>query len=182
MKEIELNIRLFPDPVLKKKARAVVGVFQRNREILSKMAQLMYDHSGIGLAAPQVGISECMIVADIGSGLYKLINPRILSKEGTQAIEEGCLSVPGICIKIKRAKRIVVSALDDTGKRVKIEAEGLLACVLQHEIDHLRGKAIVDYANFLDKVRIKKKLLDLKMKYKNEISSGSETKSCQLQL
>ncbi|MCX5705429.1 MAG: peptide deformylase [Candidatus Omnitrophica bacterium] len=182
MKETELSIKFFPDPVLKKKARAVLEVSQRNREILSKMAQLMYDHSGIGLAAPQVGISECMIVADIGSGLYKLVNPRLVSKEGTQTLEEGCLSVPEVCIKIRRAKRIVVSALDDTGKRVKIEADGLLACVLQHEMDHLRGKVIVDYANFLDKVRIKKRLLELKKKYKNEGLSESETKSCKLQL
>ena len=182
MKETELSIKFFPDPALKKKARAVLEVSQRNREILSKMAQLMYDHSGVGLAAPQVGISECMIVADIGSGLYKLVNPKIISKEGSQAMEEGCLSVPGVCIKVKRAKKIKVSALDDTGKRVKIEAEGLLACVLQHEIDHLRGRVIVDYASFLDKVRIKKKLLALKRKYKDERLSESETKSCKLQL
>jgi len=182
MKEIKLSIKFFPDPVLKKKSRAISVVSQRHREILSKMAQLMYDHSGIGLAAPQVGISECMIVADIGSGLYKLVNPKIISKEGSHVLEEGCLSVPGVCIKVKRAKRIKVLALDDAGKRVEIEAEGLLACVLQHEMDHLRGKVIVDYANFLDKVRIKKRLNELKRAYKDEGPSGPETRSCKLQL
>jgi peptide deformylase len=146
------------------------------------MAQLMYENSGIGLAAPQIGISESMIVADIGSGLYKLINPKIVQKEGAQALEEGCLSVPGVCIKVKRARKVKVLALDESSKAVEIDAEDLLACVLQHEIDHLRGKVIVDYATFVDKIRIKKKLKELKARYKNEKLPESETKSCKLQL
>jgi len=182
MIETELKIRLFPDPVLRKTAKPVSKVTQRHREILSKMAQMMYENSGIGLAATQVGISESMIVADIGSGLYKLVNPKIVQKEGDQALEEGCLSVPGICIKIKRARKVRVAALDDTGKQVDIDAEDLLACVLQHEMDHLKGKVIVDYASFLEKVRIKKKLVELKKRYRNEKLPESETKSCKLQL
>jgi len=182
MKEIELKLRFFGDPVLRKKSRRVEQVTARHREILSKMAQVMYQSSGIGLAAPQMGVCESMIVADIGNGLYKLINPKVVYKTGKQALEEGCLSIPGICIKVKRAKEIKVEALDETGKHIDVEAEGLLACVLQHEIDHLRGKVIVDYASFLDKLRIKKKIEVLKKKYRNEKLSESETKSCKLQL
>ena len=105
MSEIELKIRTVGDPVLRKKAKKVVKVTTRHREMLSKMARLMYEASGVGLAAPQVGIDEAMIVVDIGKGLYKLINPKIVKKEGVQAMEEGCLSVPGVTVKVKRAKR-----------------------------------------------------------------------------
>ena len=182
MKETELRIRLFGDPALRRKAKQISRLTQRHRDVLSKMAQLMYEQSGIGLAAPQVAISESMIVADVGSGLYKLVNPKVVQKEGTQALEEGCLSIPGICIKVKRAKKVKVKALDESGKEIEIDAEGVLACVLQLEIDHLIGKVIVDYASFFDKVKIKNKLEELKKKYKNEKLPESVTKSCKLQL
>jgi peptide deformylase len=144
-----------------------------------------------------------MIVVDISTGLYKLINPKIIKREGSQAIEEGCLSVPGVCIKVKRAKKILVQAQDEFAKPVTIEAEGLLASVFQHEIDHLRGRLIVDYASFFQRLKIRKKLEELsrqateikggippsppdvlagKKKAKNEELPESETKSCQLQL
>ena len=142
----------------------------------------MYAGSGIGLAAPQIGESLAMIVVDIGSGLYKLVNPGVVKKEGSQALEEGCLSIPGVCIKVKRSRKILVKALDEHGKPLEVEAEGLLACVLQHEIDHLRGKLIVDYASLLDKLKIKNKLQELKKKAKDEVMPQSKAKSCQLQL
>lgn len=182
MKETELKIRHFPDPVLRKKSAIVKHVSQEHRDILSKMSRAMYDGSGIGLAAPQVGISLCMIVVDIGSGLYKLINPVITKKQGRSMMEEGCLSVPEVCIKVGRAKNVTVEAQDENGSKVKIEAEGLLACVLQHEIDHLKARLIVDYASFLDKIKISSKLEALKKRYKNEGLPESKTKSCQLQL
>ncbi|MDI6606178.1 MAG: peptide deformylase [Candidatus Omnitrophota bacterium] len=168
MKETALRIRVFGDPVLRKKAKLVSRVTGAHRDILSQMSRLMYDASGIGLAASQVGISECLIVVDIGSGLYKLINPRVVKKKGRQKIEEGCLSVPGVCIKVSRAKEVVVEALDEEGKPVVIEAKDLLACALQHEIDHLKGKLIVDYAGFLDKLKIKRRLRQLKKGLKDE--------------
>jgi peptide deformylase len=177
-----LKIRVFGDTILRKKAKRVAEVSKVHREILSEMARLMNDVSGIGLAAPQVGIDEAMIVVDAGSGLYKLINPRIIRKSGRQVKEEGCLSVPGVCIKIKRAKDVSVEALDESGKPVTIEAQDLLACVLQHEIDHLKGKLIVDYASFLDKLKIKTRLTELRKISKDEGLSESKTKSCQLQL
>jgi len=182
MNETALKIRIYGDPALRRKSAPVKQIKTSHREILGKMARLMYEFEGIGLAAPQVGINERMIIADIGDGLYKLINPRILKREGKQAIEEGCLSVPEICIKVKRAKKVLVEARDEYGKRIKIEAQDLLACVLQHEIDHLKGKLIVDYASFLDKIKIKKKLRELKKRFQDEKLPESEAKSCKLQL
>ena len=158
MLETRLKIKLFGDPVLRKKAKPISRVSAEHREILNLMAKSMYEDSGIGLAAPQVGISVQLIVVDIGEGLYKLVNPRIIKRQGKQTIREGCLSVPGVCIKVKRAKTVWVDALDELNQQVKFVAQDLFSCVLQHEIDHLKGKMIVDYAPLLEKLRIKKKL------------------------
>jgi len=177
-----LKIRLFGDPALRKKVKPVKEVTPVHRDILSEMAQLMYAESGIGLAASQVGVNESMIVVDIGTGIYKLINPKIVEKEGYQVMEEGCLSLPGVCIKVKRAKKVVIKAECQDSKPVTIEAEDLLACVFQHEIDHLNGKLIIDYASLFDKLKIKKKLKELKKRSAYERVSESETKSCKLQL
>ncbi|MDD5692085.1 MAG: peptide deformylase [Candidatus Omnitrophica bacterium] len=162
MPETRLEIKVFGDPILRKKAKPVKKVTAGDREILSLMAQSMYEGGGIGLAAPQVGISSQLIVADIGQGLYKLVNPVIVKSQGRQAIQEGCLSVPGVCIKVKRAKQVWVEALDENGNPLKLEAKDLLACVLQHEIDHLKGKLIIDYATLMEKLRIKRRLSILK--------------------
>ena len=162
MEKTTLRVRTFGDPVLRKKAKEVSRITEARKSLLSEMAQLMYESSGIGLAAPQVGVSEALIVVDIGSGLYKLVNPKITKREDSQVLEEGCLSVPGVCIKVRRAGKISVSGQDEEGKKLKFEAEGLLACVFQHEIDHLKGKLIIDYASLLQKLRIKRKLIALK--------------------
>ncbi len=182
MKKTALKIRILGDPALRKKTEPVKEVTPAHRDILSAMSQLMYDESGIGLAASQVGINESMIVVDIGQGLYKLINPKVAGKEGSVVIEEGCLSVPGVCIKVKRAAKVVVKAQDEDFKPVTIEAEGLLACVFQHEIDHLKGKLIIDYAPLLKKLSIKKRLEELKKRSEYERLPESERKSCKLQL
>ncbi|MDO9572470.1 MAG: peptide deformylase [Candidatus Omnitrophota bacterium] len=166
MLETSLKIKLFGDPVLRKKALPISKVSAEHREILSLMAKSMYEDSGIGLAAPQVGVSAQLIVVDIGEGLYKLANPKIIKKQGKQAIQEGCLSVPGICVKVKRAKTVWVQAWDEFNQPIELVAKDLFACVLQHEIDHLKGKMIVDYAPLLEKLRIKKKLARLKEKTK----------------
>jgi len=142
--------------VLRRKVMPVKEVSDRHRALLSEMARVMYDAKGIGLAAPQVGISESMIVVDTGTGLYKLVNVKVTKKEGRQCMEEGCLSVPGVGVKVKRAKKVMVEALDETGKAVCFPAEDLLACVFQHECDHLEGKLIVDYASLIGKIKIKK--------------------------
>ncbi len=142
----------------------VKEVSSRHRDILSRMSQLMYEGDGIGLAAPQAGINEMLIVVDIGSGLYKLVNPRVVESSGRQVNQEGCLSVPGICIKVRRANKVKIKAQDEYGKPLNIEAEGLLACVLQHEIDHLKGRLIVDYASLLERLKIGKTLKKLSAK------------------
>ena len=166
MPETKLKIRVFGDSVLRRIAKPVGRVTDQHRQILKQMSETMYDDSGIGLAAPQIGQSVQLIVVDIGEGLYKLVNPKIVKKQGRQSISEGCLSVPGICIKVKRAKQVWVQAQDEDGQLIEIEAKNLFACVLQHEIDHLKGKLIIDYASFLEKLRIKRKLAVLKTKVK----------------
>lgn len=182
MEKTGLEIRIFGDSGLRKKSRPVEEITPRHRELLSSMSAAMYAGSGIGLAAPQVGINEAMIVVDIGQGLFKLINPKVKNRQGAQVMEEGCLSVPGVCIKVKRSKKILVRALDEFGKPLSIEAQGLLACVFQHEIDHLKGKLIVDYASFFDKLKIARRLEELKRKAKDEGLFKQEEKSCKLQL
>ena len=182
MEETVLKIKVFGDPVLRKKAKPVKQITPVHGDILSKMANIIYAEPGVGLAASQVGINESMIVVDIGTGLYKLINPKIVYKEGHQVMQEGCLSVPGICIKVKRAAKVGIKAQDLDAQPVNIEAEGLLACVFQHEIDHLNGKLIIDYASLLEKLKIRKKLKELKKRAEYERLSKPETKSSQLQL
>lgn len=166
MLETSLKIKVFGDIVLRKIAKPVGRITDQHRQILSQMAKTMYADSGIGLAAPQVGFSLQLIVVDIGEGLYKLVNPKIVKKQGHQSIREGCLSVPGVCIKVKRAKEVWVQAQDVDGRLMEIQAKDLFACVIQHEIDHLKGKLIIDHASFLEKLRIKRKLAALKTKDK----------------
>ena len=182
MKKTGLRIRKFGDPVLRKKSTPVEKITPRHQEFLSGMARLMYAGEGVGLAAPQAGINKAMIVVDIGQELYKLINPKIVRAQGYQTNKEGCLSLPGLCIRVKRAKKIRLNALNESGEPLNIEAEGLLACVFQHEIDHLQGRLIVDYASLVEKIRIAKLLRELKKKGRDESLSESETKSCKLQL
>ncbi|MFA5157079.1 MAG: peptide deformylase [Candidatus Omnitrophota bacterium] len=161
MKETELKIRTLGDKVLKNGVQQVEKVTDNHRRLLSEMARLMYAVSGIGLAAPQVGITESLIVVDAGSGLYKLVNPRIVETRGQQVSEEGCLSVPEVGVRVKRAQSVVVEGLDENGKPVTIEAEGLLACVFQHEIDHLNGTLIVDHASLIDRIKYGKKIKEI---------------------
>lgn len=177
-----MKIKLLGHPVLRKKAAQIRYITQARRDILSSMARLMYAQQGVGLAAPQVGVSEAMVVLDVGAGLYKLVNPKIIYKSGSQVMEEGCLSIPGVSIKVRRAKKIIVKAEDENAKLVDIEAEGLFARVLQHEIDHLRGRLIIDYASFFEKLALKEKLDEIKRRVKHEGLSESEAKSCKLQL
>lgn len=162
MPETRSEIKIFGDPVLRKKAKPVKQIGNEQRGTLNLMARSMYEGGGIGLAAPQIGISSQLIVVDIGEGLFKLVNPKVVRSWGSQAIQEGCLSVPGVCIKVKRARKVLIEALDENGKPLNLEAKDLFACVLQHEIDHLKGKLIVDYASLMEKLRIKRKLSLLK--------------------
>jgi len=155
-------MRIVGDPVLRTVVRQVREITQEDRKLLSWMAQLMYEASGIGLAAPQIGVSKAFVVIDEGNGLYKLANPRIINGSGWLTQEEGCLSVPGVGIKVRRLKSIVVEAMDEDGKKITIEAQGLLARVFQHEIDHLNGKLIIDHASLIEKMKYRKAIEALK--------------------
>lgn len=156
MKETGLKLRIYGDKALRRKAKAVKSVGSEEKKLLVNMAKIMYENRGVGLAAPQVGISKQIIICDIGKGLCKLINPKIKKKEGSCCMDEGCLSLPGISISVKRPSKIFVEALDEFNKKTIFWAEDLLARVIQHEMDHLKGKLIVDYANLLQKIKIRK--------------------------
>lgn len=151
----------FPDPRLRRQANPVLQVNDSIRRLLDDMAETMYQAPGIGLAAIQINEPWRIIVIDISptrDQLQVFINPEILSREGEQELEEGCLSVPGIYEPVTRARRIRVRALTRDGEVIEFEAEDLLATCIQHEIDHLDGKVFVDYLSRLKQTRIRKKL------------------------
>tara|TARA_B110000046_G_scaffold126887_1_gene133267 strand:+ start:2495 stop:2989 length:495 start_codon:yes stop_codon:yes gene_type:complete len=159
-----LNILKYPDQRLYTIANEVKVVNSKIKKLISDMAETMYGAPGIGLAATQVDVHQRIIVIDISedkNNLLVLINPRLLEKRGEETNQEGCLSVPEVFEKVKRAEWIKVSALDENGKKFELEAEGLLAVCIQHEVDHLLGKVFVDYLSNLKKNRIKKKLIKL---------------------
>lgn len=156
-----LPILRFPDPRLHKRAAPVGQVDDAIRKLIADMAETMYEAPGIGLAATQVDVHKRVIVIDISedkSKLLALINPEILERDGEQVCEEGCLSVPGIYEKVTRSECVKVRALDLQGKSFTMDAEGLLAVCVQHEIDHLDGKVFVEHLSQLKQGRIKAKL------------------------
>jgi len=159
-------IRLYGDPVLRMKCREVSSEDIHGDISLwvNMMVKTMYENKGIGLAAPQIGLPKRIIVADIGSreGLIVLINPMILSSEGKEIMEEGCLSLPGIHLDVKRAAKIFVKGLDEKGLDIELELSGLLARVVQHEIDHLDGILIIDRVPHKRLKSIKDKLEEIK--------------------
>ena len=156
-----LPILHYPDPRLHKRAAPVEHVDERIRQLIRDMAETMYAAPGIGLAATQVDVHERVIVIDISedrSDLRAFVNPIILEAEGEAETEEGCLSVPGVFDKVSRAERVKVRALDANGEPFVLEAEGLLAVCIQHEIDHLEGKVFVEYLSRLKQQRIASRL------------------------
>jgi peptide deformylase len=156
-----LNILNYPDERLRIKATAVENVDGHIAELVDDMFETMYAAPGIGLAATQVNVHQQIIVMDIAedkSQPLTFINPEIIARDGIQAIDEGCLSVPGIYEPVERARQIQVRAIDKQGNPFEMEAEDLLAVCIQHEMDHLRGKLFVDYLSQLKRQRIRKKL------------------------
>jgi len=156
-----LPILQYPDPRLKKVATAVDRVDDSIRRLVKDMAETMYAAPGVGLAATQVDVHKRVIIVDVSDthdDLKVLINPQIVASSGASDCEEGCLSVPGIFEKISRAAQITVSALDVQGKRFQLEADGVLAVCIQHEMDHLLGKVFVEYLSRLKQQRIVAKL------------------------
>lgn len=149
-----LEIKKYPNPILKKKGEEIREVNAEIRELASEMLHAMYKNKGIGLAAQQVGIAKKILVCDIGEGPLVLINPKIIAKTGKCLAEEGCLSFPGVYINIKRAKEVEIKALNLEGKESKIIAGDLLARVLQHEIDHLNGSLFISKLWFWQRKKV----------------------------
>ena len=159
-----LEILKYPDSVLKTAALPVTTVTAETVRLIADMVETMYAAPGVGLAAPQVGVSERIIVLDTdhenpGKNLLKLINPELRRAEGEVIWEEGCLSVVDFTVEIKRAASVKVVALSEQEKEISIDAEGLLAVALQHEIDHLNGKLIIDHVS-----RLKRDLYSRRLK------------------
>lgn len=138
------NIVIIGDEVLRKTAEPVPRITKRISKLIKDMLDTMYAFDGVGLAAPQIGISKRIIVIDVGEGPLVLVNPVLLDSHGEEVDVEGCLSIPDKRFYVKRATHVEVSGLDEKGRTVRLEAEGLLARALQHEMDHLDGILIVD--------------------------------------
>ncbi len=156
-----LNILHFPDPRLRNVAKPVAQVDDTIRRLLDDMLETMYQAPGIGLAATQVDVAKRVLVIDVSEEKDQplcFINPEIVARDGIEEMEEGCLSVPGFYEKVQRADNVKVKALDRDGNPFEMDADGLLAVCIQHEIDHLDGKLFVDYLSSLKRQRIRKKL------------------------
>jgi peptide deformylase len=156
-----LDILHFPDPRLRTKAKPVEQVDDKLRALVDDMFETMYEAPGIGLAATQINYHRRVIVIDISEERNEplcLINPEIVEKDGVEEMDEGCLSVPGIYEKVSRADKVRVRALDRNGDPFELDAEGVLAVCIQHELDHLDGKLFIDYLSNLKRQRIRKKL------------------------
>lgn len=157
-----LDILVYPDERLRKVAKPVQQVDERIRKLVEDMTETMYDANGIGLAATQVDVHEQVIVLDLSEERNEplvIINPKVIERNGEQIYDEGCLSVPEYYAPVKRAEKIKISALDEQGEIYELEAEGLQAVCIQHEMDHLAGKVFVDYLSRLKQDRVKKKLV-----------------------
>ncbi|HYW92196.1 MAG TPA: peptide deformylase [Gammaproteobacteria bacterium] len=157
-----LNILHYPDDRLRNVARPVVQVDDEVRRLVDDMLETMYDANGIGLAAIQVDVPQRVVVLDISEERDDprvFINPEVVARDGVERMQEGCLSVPGYYDWVERAEQIRVRALDRDGRTFRMDADGLLAVCIQHEIDHLDGKLFVDYLSELKRKRLRKKLI-----------------------
>jgi peptide deformylase len=159
----KLNILRYPDPRLHKVAKPVTTFDARLAKLVEDMAETMYDAPGVGLAATQVDVHERLMIIDVTedkSGLKAYINPEIIwASEEKQVYDEGCLSVPGVYDGVERPARVKVRAFDVKGEPFELEADGLLAVCIQHEMDHLMGKVFVEYLSPLKRNRIKTKMI-----------------------
>ena len=167
-----LVLRLYPDPVLKRRASPVTLIDDTVREAVRGMFDILYEEEGIGLAAPQVGWSTRLFVINLASDPaqaaeeFVFINPSISDPRGEESDEEGCLSLPDLRVPVRRPEQVKVTAVDLNGERFELEADGLFARCIQHEFDHLDGILIADRTTFAAKLSIKKALRDLADDYK----------------
>jgi peptide deformylase len=167
-----LPVRLYGDPVLRRRAAPVGEVTPRVQSLLADMIETMYDQVGIGLAAPQVGIGLRMLVLDEGKGIEGVyLDPVIVEQGGTVVGEEGCLSLPGIFADVERAEWVVVDARDRQGVAFRRRATGLLARAIQHEIDHLDGILFIDRLDKVTRDRIKRRIR--REGFPDDVASGA---------
>ncbi len=158
-----LPILHYPDEQLRKTSTPLAAITEEDRELIENMIATLYDAPGVGLAAPQVGVHKRLVILDITAGkepdrLFVMINPEILSSQGEQTDEEGCLSVPGYNGNVTRAQTIKVSYMNREGEQTTLNAEGLMARAIQHEVDHLDGILFVDRLSPLKRDMIKRKI------------------------
>jgi peptide deformylase len=160
-----LPILHYPDVRLRKIAKPVTRFDDRLRHLVANMGQTMYDANGVGLAATQVDVHEQVVVIDISDTrdqLQVFVNPRVVEASAARKLsEEGCLSVPGVYDEVERPERVTIEAEDECGRTFRLEAEGLLAVCVQHEMDHLLGKVFVEYLSPLKQTRIKSRMRKL---------------------
>lgn len=158
----DFSIKIYGDPILRAKACEIEEMGEADLSTIEKMLDTMLANDGIGLAAPQMGVGKRIIVVRNNEEIIKLINPLILKQEGEEEAQEGCLSLPNIYVGVKRAARVSVKGKNERWEDVIIDAEGLAARVFQHEIDHLNGVLIIDYASPVSEVAIKTQLKKLR--------------------
>lgn len=157
------DVVLYGDPVLRRRADAVAEVGPEVAQLLQDMVETMHREPGVGLAAPQVGVSKRLIVVDVSAGedarkILKLVNPKILLEGGEQTGEEGCLSFPGIFLDVTRPLRVRIEALNEHGWPLCVEGEGFLARALHHELDHVEGRLFIDRVSLLVRERTKREI------------------------
>jgi len=165
----KFQLRIYPDMMLRQKALPVENLNSDLHNLLSSMTRLMYENDGIGLAAPQVGVLQRVIIADVGEGLITLINPEIIEKRGQDRFEEGCLKLPGIHVEIRRNYTMLVRGVDLKGKGKELELNGLISRVFQHEIDHLNGVLIIDHAFPVERFLLTKEIKETEQKDSNQL-------------
>jgi peptide deformylase len=157
-----MKIIKYPNTILRHKAQRIDEIDNEIKRCADDMIERMYLDEGVGLAAPQVGISKQIFVMDIGQGPKIFYNPEIIQKgDEVETVEEGCLSIPGVRIDVTRPSRIIIRGLNEQGEQEEVEAEGILARVIQHEMDHLNGVLIIDHASSLQRTLLKSKLKKL---------------------
>ncbi|GBD26144.1 Peptide deformylase 1 [bacterium HR30] len=171
----------YPDPTLKRVSAPVRNMDGELHQLLEDMVETMYHAPGIGLAAPQVGVPQRAIVVDVGKdqngpGLLKLVNPQIVERDGSIVFEEGCLSVIGYTAEVRRASKVLIRAWTPDEKEIELEAEGLFAVVLQHEIDHLDGKLFLDRISSLKRDLYRRRLKKwMREGFPEEVTATSST-------
>ncbi len=168
MNATPLRVRFYGDPCLRKNSVPVLSVGVTEQSLIQAMLITMRENKGVGLAAPQVGINLQIFIADIGDGPLAFINPKITRRFGNSSMEEGCLSIPGIVVMVRRPEKIVVRYIDQENRPQEKAYEDMMARVIQHEIDHLNGKMIVDYASLRARIQMHKQLKELERQFKGK--------------